>query len=758
MDQAQDTTPDFGQKADDRPHGFSQPWLDEFNKSPYIAPGDLVVAGDDSRHGQRLSGTFLDDGRAKLPWSQEHEGIVQSMLSAPVRVRLHGFALDARGERIPVLDAAGKQEVNGAGFPQWKRETKEIATFPSLILSVYLMGHSGNKKYPADWYPAVGDGRQRRDAALEMQRRLDWCAAVLSGAVAGVRDSKPGMRNLLVKLGKDLREKYADLIEAIDGTAADAAKQATDASQNPSADQNTADPVDPIAAAWAAVVAEHVAQLPTAPAHYEAWCLQGEPQTPRQLDGQPPLYWLDENFAKLFVGSDALGDHSKGGWVVREKADEAGGAHYQIRGALQAHLTCKVVGENPDLTDPKPLLDSVCSKTVSVKMAPSQIARNLMRVLAALKNPRDPSSGPLFSEATVLARAAISKGTFDDYKAMVGQYEPDVQQPDGSVIPGARHGGMCDEVLELIDSGQMSMAFALSERDSVFVKWPKGKVREALPYDLQRLILAHLYAKIPAGAGGEVRFSGEASRAIGTALRNLALQGKLGPVGYDGDEDDAETPAPLKPTKGAPDKDQGDSKADGGGKADGAKGADGGGAKGADSKGGDGTKADKGKARAFDADAFRARIAQAVQSAPPAERSSRSYSAADLASLVGSVVLHVRGGADLDFDALPDEHRETLRALLAPVAAAPAVPENVLLGDWIAVALDGAVAEVRDFRPGAVTTETTAANGAKPTPAQAEKANSLIKAWLDEYAAGGDAVSAQTFEDHCVLKIGALSA
>jgi hypothetical protein len=196
----------------------------------------------------------------------------------------------------------------------------------------------------------------------------------------------------------------------------------------------------------------------------------------------------------------------------------------------------------------------------------------------------------------------------------------------------------------------------------------------------------------------------------------------------------------------------GGSGADGG--INGKGGADGGGssAKGADSKG------DKGKARAFDADAFRARIAQAVQSAPPAERSSRSYSAADLASLVGSVVLHVRGGADLNFDALPDEHRETLRALLAPVAAAPAVPENVLLGDWIAVALDSAVAEVRDFRPGAVTTETTAANGAKPSPAQAEKANALIKAWLDEYAAGGDAVSAQTFEDHCVLKIGALSA
>ena len=134
------------------------------------------------------------------------------------------------------------------------------------------------------------------------------------------------------------------------------------------------------------------------------------------------------------------------------------------------------------------------------------------------------------------------------------------------------------------------------------------------------------------------------------------------------------------------------------------------------------------------------------------------YSAADLASLVGNVVLHVRGGADLDFDALPDEHRETLRALLAPVPAAPAVPENVLLGDWIAVALDGAVAEVRDFRPGAVTTDTTAANGAKPSPAQAEKANALIREWLDEYAAGGDAVSAQTFEDHCVLKIGALSA
>jgi hypothetical protein len=162
-----------------------------------------------------------------------------------------------------------------------------------------------------------------------------------------------------------------------------------------------------------------------------------------------------------------------------------------------------------------------------------------------------------------------------------------------------------------------------------------------------------------------------------------------------------------------------------------------------------------GKAPSFDAESFRARVASVAASAPAAER---AYTTSGVARLVEAVVLHVRGGADLNFDALPEEHRETLRALLAPVAAAPVVPENVLLGDWIAVALDSAVAEVRDFRPGAVTTETTAANGAKPSPAQAEKANALIKAWLDEYAAGGDAVSAQTFEDHCVLKIGALSA
>lgn len=517
-------TPDFGQRADDRPHDFSQPWMDEFNKAPYCLPGDLVVAGDDSPHGQRLSGTFLDDGRAKLPWSPEHEGLLQAMLSAPVRVRLHGFKTDAQGQRVPVLDSSGKQAVNGAGFAQWERETREIATFPGLSVNVYLMGHGGNKRHAADWYPVVEDGRQRRDAAAELQRRLDWCAELLASASADVRDSKPGMRNLLVKIGKAVRERFpvkdgeVQWPQAQVGPAVPVGTPPTDA---PAA--------DPIAEAWAAVVAEHVAQLPSAPLAYEAWCLQGDPQQPRQLAGQQPLYWLDENFARLFVGSDALGDHSKAGWVLREKADEAGGAHYQVRGALQAHLTCKVVGENPDLTDPKPLLDSICSKTVSVKMAPSQIARNTARVLAALKNPRDPASGALYSPDAVRQRMGVSKTTMADYLDMVGQYEPDTQRPDGSVEAGARHGGMCDEVLDLIDSGAMSMAFALSEKDSAFVKWPKKSNREALPYDLQRLVLAHLYAELPAGASGETRFTGEAARALGTKLRNAALLGKLGP-------------------------------------------------------------------------------------------------------------------------------------------------------------------------------------------------------------------------------------
>ena len=716
-------TPDFGQRADDRPHGFSQPWMDEFNKAPYCLPGDLVVAGDESPHGQRLSGTFLDDGRAKLPWSPEHEGLLQAMLSAPVRVRLHGFKTDAQGQRVPVMDSSsGKQAVNGAGFAQWERETREIATFPGLSVNVYLMGHGGNKRHAADWYPVVEDGRQRRDAAAELQRRLDWCAELLASASADVRDSKPGMRNLLVKIGKAVRERFPVKDGEVQWPAAP--ESATDSHGGPLA--------GPIAEAWAAVVAEHVAQLPSAPLAYEAWCLQGDPQQPRQLAGQQPLYWLDENFARLFVGSDALGDHSKAGWVLREKADEAGGAHYQVRGALQAHLTCKVVGENPDLTDPKPLLDSICSKTVSVKMAPSQIARNTARVLAALKNPRDPASGALYSPDAVRQRMGVSKTTMADYLDMVGQYEPDTQRPDGSVEAGARHGGMCDEVLDLIDRGAMSMAFAISERDSVFVKWPKKGPREALPYDVQRLILAHLYAELSPGASGEPRFTGELARALGTKLRNAALQGKLGPVGEDADDEGEERSAPQKPTA----------------------------AQAAQQGAKDEAPARKpGRQAAFDADAFRVRVAQTLQSAPPAEKSSRAYSAADIASLVGAVVLHVRAGAELELRELSDEHRQVLRALLAPLAPLPpVVGEGVLVGDWISAALDAEVANGRDFRPGAVTVETVAANGAKPTAEQAARANGFVESWLKSYTEGGDAVTEKTFEDYVSSRVAELPA
>ena len=290
---------------------------------------------------------------------------------------------------------------------------------------------------------------------------------------------------------------------------------------------------------------------------------------------------------------------------------------------------------------------------------------------------------------------------------------------------------MCDEVLDLIDRGAMSMAFAISERDSVFVKWPKKGPREALPYDVQRLILAHLYAELSPGASGEPRFTGELARALGTKLRNAALQGKLGPVGEDADDEGEERSAPQKPTAAQAQQ--------------GAK---------------DEAPARKpGRQAAFDADAFRVRVAQTLQSAPPAEKSSRAYSAADIASLVGAVVLHVRAGAELELRELSDEHRQVLRALLAPLAPLPpVVGEEVLVGDWISAALDAEVANGRDFRPGAVTVETVAANGAKPSAEQAQKANDLIKAWLAEYSAGGDAVTAQTFEDHCMSKVNQISA
>jgi hypothetical protein len=57
-----------------------------------------------------------------------------------------------------------------------------------------------------------------------------------------------------------------------------------------------------------------------------------------------------------------------------------------------------------------------------------------------------------------------------------------------------------------------------------------------------------------------------------------------------------------------------------------------------------------------------------------------------------------------------------------------------------------------------VTTETTAANGAKPTQEQADKANALIRTWLDEYTDADADLEAKTFEDYVMAKINSIAA
>ena len=74
MEQTDQQPQDFG-TIQKRPK-FSKSFLSGIAEAPYLDPAKLVVAGDAStEEGKALAGTCLDDGRANLPWSDDHEKI-----------------------------------------------------------------------------------------------------------------------------------------------------------------------------------------------------------------------------------------------------------------------------------------------------------------------------------------------------------------------------------------------------------------------------------------------------------------------------------------------------------------------------------------------------------------------------------------------------------------------------------------------------------------------------------------------------------
>jgi hypothetical protein len=80
-------TQDFGQVQ--KRLKFSKPFLDGVAKAPYLDPKLLVVAGDEStEEGRKLAGTYLDDGRANLPWGPEHEKILIGLLTGSSLVKI----------------------------------------------------------------------------------------------------------------------------------------------------------------------------------------------------------------------------------------------------------------------------------------------------------------------------------------------------------------------------------------------------------------------------------------------------------------------------------------------------------------------------------------------------------------------------------------------------------------------------------------------------------------------------------------------
>lgn len=351
--QTTETAEDFGSKQE-KPKGFSATFLKLSRSNPYLPPESIVVAGDRSTEkGIELTGTFLDDGRANIAWANEHETLVFGLLtgSGPVKIRK------------PVLNEDGSPKID----PETSAaitELVEVMVTNGASELVYLQGSDD------DWYPIMHDGRQRRRAALELQRRVNWIASLLS-AMGDAAKAKPARRNLLIKVG----QRYAK-----GETWAELAKELN--------------------------IPESVGQYQSPEIGIATTLADGV-----TVEYPANLSWLNETFAKMVVGCDDLGDAVKRGWLSSHKGD----------GAIRAHtiyLKYQIVGTNVDPLDPASLLDSVASKEAQVPTPPSLLADQIQRILSAKENPSDQTSEPLYTRAAVRARFGFADSTLVNYELL----------------------------------------------------------------------------------------------------------------------------------------------------------------------------------------------------------------------------------------------------------------------------------------------------------------------------------------------------
>lgn len=293
------------------------------------------------------------------------------------------------------------------------------------------------------------------------------------------------------------------------------------------------------------------------------------------------------------------------------------------------------------------------------------------------------------------------------------------------------------------------MEFALGNADSAFVYVVKGnkdapKGRQALPYDKQRLILAHLLAEADSDGEG-LSFRGPKIAKRAQALRNKALANDLLAPGAE-DVSDSGDELPAAPTKPSAAQKP---------------------AATAEKPAADKPRVKRLVPLPLDLTEFRSASALVVESAVGTATyeetwanlstetetnmsvaTAAAFVKADELLLAQALVLVVTGAEPLStLSRWPAVL--TLLSGSVPKAAVPVLDERVLIGDWIAVALTEAAD--RNLEQPVVTTETTASTSERPTADQAAKCNATIAEWVKDYSASNP--DEKTVEDYLMRRL-----
>lgn len=663
--------PDHG-STQRRQAAFSKAFIQDLRQ---IRAADVVVAGDQSDpRGAALAGTLLDDGRAMLPWSDEHESIVQNLLTGSSPVLLYEYRKDpATNDWVYELDDAGTVRADArSGKPILRKFNFDVAVTDGGPCLVFLQGHHrvdpATGETDSDCHCVMQDGRQRKRAALELNRRQEFCAALCNAAVPADR-GKPGRRNALIKVGQAAARSVGQeelltgpkyLALAPGGDARAAAKAVLDGWTSPEVDAS--------------------------------------------------LLWLDDTWAKHTIGCDDLGDATKHGWLRFVKDDA--GKSTDVVAARPAWLKVMVVGCNIDPDDPRSLLESVAAKEAQVQTPPSILANQIVRILTAPKNPTDPASAPLYNRTAVAQKFGKSESVLRNYE-LIDQ--------------------LVDEVKGMIDGGEMPINFAVAKRESAFAEWPskgpqKGQ-RTVLPPDKQRLVLAHLLAEADAAPEGEkMRFSGadgSPAMKLGKRLRDLALDGKLGPVGaapepqIDADGNEVEPDAaPAPPAAGKPHAPSGNL-----GPMPGTK--------------------PRAKRPQLDLAQYREHLDRAIAAnqavidadkTPDSATALATHTLGSNLTLARALMLVASGAEPVSHLSYWPEVQAAFVAALPQEPVAPEPAEDELLRDWVCAAAGDMGALGLDLP---VVTTATESNGRRPTEVQAAACNEQIAAYVRDFETPG---------------------